>query len=79
MRSTLVPDPVKGNACATGVGVGGVACNGTGLSMRLPTIVPPITVMDANVLIFIPAPRVAYNLTAIYCDADFERAAVLEP
>ena len=81
MRRIDLPNPVEGNTCAKGVAcaTGAWRCGGTGLSTRLPAIVPPITVMDANVLSFMNSPRVAYNLTAIRCDADFERAAVSEP
>jgi hypothetical protein len=42
-------------------------------------MVPPMTDMDANVLSFMNSPRVASNLTAICCDADFRLAAVFEP
>ena len=71
--------PVEGK---TGVTIGAAAaagCLGTGLSIRLLAMVPPRTVMDANVLIFMLAPRVAFNLTAIRCDADSGFANVVKP
>ena len=70
-------DPVDGSACATGV-AGAAVCR-TGLSIKLPAMVLPITVMDANVLIFMISPRVASNLTVVSCDADFAPATVFEP
>jgi len=54
-------------------------CVGTGLSNRLLATVPPSTVMDAIVPIFMLAPRVAFNLTAIRCDADSGFANVVKP
>jgi hypothetical protein len=78
MRRTLVPDPVIGNVWATGV-AGAAGCGRTGLSIRLPAMVLPMIVTDAKVLSFMSASFVAYNLTAIRCDADFAVAIVFEP
>jgi len=78
MRLMATCCPVKGNAWATAVG-GAAGCGRTGLRNRLPAIVPPITVMDANVLIFMNSPRVAFNLTALRCDGDFAAGIVFEP
>jgi hypothetical protein len=78
MRLMATCWPVNGNVCAAGV-AGAAGCGRTGLSIKLPAMVPPITVMDASVDIFMNSPRVAYNLTALRCDADFELAIVFEP
>jgi hypothetical protein len=78
MRFIAACGPVNGSACATGV-AGVAGCGRTGLSIRLPAMVVPRIVTDANVCNFMNAPRVAYNLTAHRCDADFESALVFEP
>ena len=78
MRLIATCGPVDGSVFASVV-VGAIGCGRTGLSIKLPAIVPPITVMDANVLIFMNSPRVASNLTALRCDADFESSVVFEP
>jgi hypothetical protein len=78
-RRIAVAGPVKASTGAT-IGAAAVAGGfGTGLSIRLLAIVPPRTVMDANVLIFMLAPRIAFNLTAIRCGPDSGIAAVVEP
>jgi len=64
---------------ATMGAAGAAGCLGSGLSIRLLAMVPPRTVMDAKVLIFMLAPRIASNLTAIRCDADSGLLAVVEP
>jgi hypothetical protein len=74
-----VAGPVKGSAGATTAATGAAEFFGSGLSIRLLAMVPPRTVTDANVLIFMLAPRVALNLTAIRCDADSGPAGVVEP
>jgi hypothetical protein len=74
-----VAGPVKGSDGAT-TGVSGAAeCFGIGLSIRLLAMVPPRTVMVAIVLIFILAPRIAFNLTAVRCGADSGLTSVVEP
>jgi hypothetical protein len=78
MRLIAVAGPVKGSVVAMGA-AGGAACFGIGLSIRLLAMVPPRTVMDAIVLIFIRAPRVAFNLTAIRCGADSGLTNVVKP
>jgi hypothetical protein len=79
MRRMSVAGPVNGNVAATIGAWGAVACFGIGLSKRLLAMVPPRTVIDANVLIFMLAPRIAFNLTAIRCGADSGLTNVLKP
>ena len=78
MRLIATCCPVNGNVCGAGF-AGASGCGRTGLSIRLPATVPPITMMDATVVIFMNSPRVASNLTALRCDADFAAAIVFEP
>jgi hypothetical protein len=79
MRRIAVAGPVEGNVAATTGTAGAAACFGIGLSIRLLAMVPPRTVIDASVLIFKLAPRIAFNLTAIRCGADSGLTNVVEP
>jgi len=79
MRLIAVAGPVRGKVAATTGAWGAAASFGIGLSSKLLAMVPPRTVIDANVLIFMLAPRIAFNLTAIRCGADSGLANVLKP
>jgi hypothetical protein len=58
---------------------GAAGCFGIGLKNKLLATVPPRTVIVASVLIFMLAPRIAFNLTAIRCGADSGLTNVVEP
>ena len=79
MRRMAVAGPVKGNEGATAGAKAAAEGFGIGLSIRLLAMVPPTIVIDANVLIFMLAPRIAFNLTAIRCGAGSGPAAVVGP
>jgi hypothetical protein len=67
MRLIAVAGPVRGNVAATTGGWGAAACFGIGLSIRLLATVPPRSVIDASVPIFMLTPRIAFNLTVLRC------------
>ena len=73
MRLIATCVPVNGSAGANVGAAGGR----TGLSIRLPAMVLPRIVREAIVLIFMRT--IAFNLTALRCDADFGASLVGEP
>ena len=57
MRRTAVGCPVRGSAVVAAIGVAVTLWPGTGLSIRLPTRLPPMTAAEANVLRFMKVLR----------------------
>jgi hypothetical protein len=76
IRRIAVAGPVIGNVAAT---TGAAGCFGIGLKNKLLATVPPRTVIVASVLIFMLAPRIAFNLTVVRCGTSSGLTNVVEP